>query len=93
MQLTKEEIKIAVYSIIFGADGLPRKFALDDLALATDCFKALNTCVNDDEEKTYKDSTVDFSTSIKAFLMDSIKRQWGVVDGGHVLTLLKKLEE
>lgn len=93
MHLTKEEIKIAVYSLVLGADNQPRRFDIDKLPLATQAFKALNACVNEDEEKTYKDSEIEFNTVIKAFLLESITRQWGVADGIHVLSLKEKLEQ
>jgi hypothetical protein len=92
MQFTKEEIKVAVYSVLVDTDGKSKTYGADDLPLAVNIFKAFNVCTNDDEVRSYKDGGVELSTSMKAFLLERLNREWGVGDGQYVLTLKEKLE-
>lgn len=93
MQLTKEEIRLAVYSVVIGEDGQAKKYETDKLPIATTCFKLLNSCVNEDEEKTYKDSDIELNTASKTFLLECLNRKWAVADGLFVLSLKEKLEK
>ena len=92
MHLTKQEIRLAAFSLVFDNEGKTQKYSVDQLSIATECFKLLNECVNDDEEKTYKDSEVSMGQDVKTFLLDRLNREWGVADGLFFISLKEKLE-
>lgn len=92
MHLTKEEIKTAVFAIVFEANGESRKsYPLPELKDVTEAFQALNT--SSDDSGSYIDGDIEFSTSQKALLIKSLDRSWSPADGIHVLSLKSKLEK
>lgn len=91
MQLTKEEIRAAVYALVIDQNNSAQQYGLDKLVLAIDIFKTLNACV--DGEKNYQDGDVNIDAAGKTFLLDRLNRSWTIGDGIHVFTLRAKLEE
>lgn len=92
MHLTKEEIKTAVFSLVFLPNGEERNtFPLAELKDASDAFQALNTSA--DEAGSYKDGDVELSAEQKGLILKCLDRSWPPADGIHVLSLKSKLEK
>lgn len=92
MHLTKEEIKLAAVSLLFLNNGETRRFPTSDIKLSSEAFKLLESCVSDDEHKSYKDSDVEMASEAKELIKRCAEeREWSVIDGPWVISLLEKL--
>ena len=90
MYLTKEELRLSAYAIVYNL-GEERATYDEDLGEASTAFKAINASV--DGEGNYVDGDIDFSTSQKALMLRRLKRAWPAADGEFVLSLREKLEK
>ena len=94
MQLTPHELAVCNFVLHFtaqiGQNGNPitRVLPISQMEMGISINKKLKVSTIDGK---FVDSDVDFPTEEKAFLLESIARDWNVDDGEVVIELKKKL--